>query len=395
MKTVTVYIIIFLMAIIFLGCSKRYRLEQAITPDSNDWQFYHKDLSATNRFDSEVEPLSFQIKWEHKENDKIAGPLTVYDKTLFYPGSRKKIQAFDIVTGKNRGKIKTKAAPQTGLVISDSLGFFAVAPRKNHLYGYDLTRKKRIWQRKLKDAARGSIIIDNSLIVSSGDGILFAIDTETGDEIWRFDGEGRFVAPASFNNGKLLQPSDRGILYAIDFTNGEKIYETDLKEPIVSAATIDDHIYVTTMPGGLFAIDFEDGSVLWEQRIDKPIWTSPVIANGNLFIGHSLGEILSFDAKTGRQQWRYETSEVVTASPIWLGGRVIAGTKAGTLLMLDDHTGELIAKEQVNGGIKFSPVTDGKHILVATTRGRIICFGVNNEQKVAVNHGVDSQEESK
>jgi len=367
------------------SCSHKYRLtdEQASRPSS--WPFHRRNLESQGSISQGVFNGKLDIIWEHKRGEKPAGPLSVHHGSLVYPGTKNKIRFYDGLTGKEQGFIKSHGTAQTGVAVRDSLAFFATSPRKSWLRCVSLRSGKQLWKQYIKDAAAGSIIVDNKLLISSTEGKLMAYHPEDGTLIWTFEAEGGFVAPPSFANGRVFQPCDNGTLYVISPTDGSELYRIEVDGPLVSAVAISTMVFATDMYGYVYGIEPEDGRIVWKSELDGPVWTTPAIANGRLFVGHSGGELAALDADDGKIQWSFDANEVIKASATLVGSYVLVGTMGGKLFSLDAADGRLIEQRQLNGAVAYSPVSDGDRVYVATELGMIICFGQRDEHIENIN----------
>ena len=329
------YCILFVCSILHLGsCAGKYRLDREDLTIDSAWPFARGQADGKGSLVSGRFPGKLDIIWQQKYGDKPAGPLTIYHGALIYPGTKKKARFFDTETGRSKGVVKVKGVPRTGLVIQDSVAYFGVAPKRNRLYGIDLVNRERVLRTSVKDPAPGSIIVDNRLLISSGNGRLVAYDLESHLEAWDFSAEGRFVASATCGHEKVFQPDDRGVLHALSLDDGHEIFVTQVIGPIVSPVAVGDKVYAADVLGNVYAINPESGKILWQVEIGGPVWTSPAIAGGRLFVGHSGGEVVALDASSGDELWRFETSEVVRASPLAVDNWVVVGTMGGKLFLL-------------------------------------------------------------
>ncbi len=363
------------------GCGRRYRLTPEQMAEPSAWPFYRGGLAALGSLETGDFDGRLDVVWEQRSGDKPAGPLALHYGVLVYPGSTNKIKFYDEYDGSYRGCWRARNPAQTGLSMQDSLAFFCTAPVKDRLCCVDLRRRASVWNRPVKDATAGTIIIDNQLIVGSAAGVLSAFDVTDGRLLWSLETSGRFTAPPSFGAGKLFQCGDNGVLYRVSPHDGSELYRVELGGPLVGAAAVSDRVYVADMAGTVYAIEPEDGHVVWQTKLDGNVWTSPAVSADLVFVGHSGGEVVALNAVTGRPAWRFRTEEVVRASVIVVGRFVVVGTMGGKLFCLDAASGALVDQRQLRGAIAQAPVTDGERVYVATQKGRIVCFG-NSPQEL-------------
>jgi outer membrane protein assembly factor BamB len=362
-----------------LSCAPQYRLAEEDISRSSPWPFHRGDLSSKGSVHEGMFNGKLDIIWERKRGEKPAGPLSVYHGSLVYPGTKNKIRFYDAITGEDQGYIKSHGEAQTNVSILDSLAIFATSPRKSWLRCVNLRSGKQLWKQRIKDAAAGSIIIDNKLLIGSTDGRLTAYRSEDGNMIWTFEAEGGFIAPPSCADGRIFQPCDDGTLYVITPTDGSELYRVEVNGPMVSTVAVSTMVYATDIRGYVYGIDPENGQIVWNNRLNGPIWTTPAVSDERLFVGHSAGELVALDATDGQILWQFDTGEVVRASATVVGNYVLVGTMGGKLFSLNTADGRLIEQRQLNGAVAWPPVADGDRIYVATESGMIICFGEKDE----------------
>ena len=382
------------MVLILTACGRKYRLQPNSLGNEHSWASSRGSAAQTGYCDSSTFDGRLHLIWSKGTSGKPAGPLSVHHGALVYPDTRKKIRFYDIETGHYLGRLKAKGVAQTGVAISDSLAFWGVAPRRDGLFAYDLRNSRRQWDIKVKDAFPGPIIWDNRLVVSSREGEMLALELDQGKQVWTYQADQRLTAAASFGHDRVFQPADRGWLYAVSADSGQELYRVLLGGPIVSAVAVADKVYVAVMTGQVYALNPDDGAVAWMTELGHPIWTSPTVANGRVFVGHSGGEVVALEALTGKVLWRYNAGTVIQSSVLATGDYLATGTMTGLLLVLKAEDGVLVDSTTLKGPIKESPVTDGRRLFVATEAGKIYCFGESDEQADLAHKRVNAQLQS-
>ena len=155
-------------------------------------------------------------------------------------------------------------------------------------------------------------VVDGIMYTSGAWGFVYALNAETGEEIWKYDPE----VDASYNRRACCDVVNRGV------------------------AVWKGKVYVGTLDGYLVCLNAKDGSVLWrvDTFIDRSISysiTGPAQVAGNIvMIGNSgaefggRGDRTADDLETGEEQWRcfivpgeaeerFEHKELEMASKTW------------------------------------------------------------------------------
>lgn len=366
--------LIILVAFIFSGCSKKFRLERTEEYSSSAWNFIRYNPQATAAMESEFDGQLI-LKWENKAPEGPIGPMTITGKNLVYCGTKGRVYFYDLETGQYKGRYKAKRAIQTGLTTIDSLAYFGVGPRRDEFICLNLHNQKRLWSRNLKDVTGAPIIIDDKLFVGSGTGRIFCLDRFSGKALWEDSVSAKTLAGPSADKQTVYFPFDDGRIRKYDALKGDLIFESNLSQPLVSKMAIGNNVYVAGVEGGFFAVEKESGTVIWKKEFPYPIWTSPALDNDMLYIGDNGGNLRAINAGSGDVYWEFKCNGVILSSPVIIGDFLLFGSLDCFFYCLDKKTGRLISKKELNGGIRFPAIGDDGRIYVAAYNGTIECFG--------------------
>ena len=373
-------------AVMLAGCARQYRLHPADLERPSPWPFVRRNISASGSLQRSGFDGSLDILWEHKQNTRPVGPMTIVHQVLVCPSSRKRIKFFDAETGGYLGRIKSRGDARTGMVVVDSIGCFAVGPRRNRLTAIDLFRGKTLWERPIKDAVPGPIVVNERLIVASSSGLVQALDPVTGAVLWRNILPERLVSGPTAMDSLVLQPGERGRLFVLSAEDGRLVNTMETGGPVLGQVAADSLVYAVTMDGRVRAFDPVTGDSIWTARVDGPIWTAPSIAAGLVVVAGSSGWVTAIDAGSGELRWRFPAVEVVRASPLIVGDWVVVGTMAGKVFVLALADGQPAGMVELPGAIEWPPVSDGSRVFVATSAGRIVCLGDGNDKTETKDH---------
>jgi outer membrane protein assembly factor BamB len=375
-----VRIVLALAVIALAGCSGRYTLDREHLNEPAPWPFFRGHADASGAVDGAFNGR-LSVVWQHRTNGKPAGPLTVYYGTLVYPGTRKKVEFFDIATGDLLGKLKSGGYTQAGMVMSDSLGFYLLDARKHRLQAVNLLNHDDLWQLPVKEAAGGTILVNNSLIIGCASGQVLAVDPADGSTRWQTETGSRVSVPPSAGHGLIFQPVGQNQIVALDAADGSERYRVTLPSPVAAPVAVGSVVVAADIGGTVTAIVPSDGSVVWRQDVGHPIWAAPAVSETSVIVGTNGGDVVALDPATGKIRWRYHVLTVVRAAPLIAGSFVVTATMAGEVFVLNRTTGDLVDRVALKGAVTASPVTDGRRVVVATDKGYITCFGETDEHK--------------
>ncbi|USI72794.1 outer membrane protein assembly factor BamB family protein [Sphingomonas morindae] len=186
---------------------------------------------------------------------------------------------------------------------------------------------------------------------------------------WRFmPGERRFTHVARKSapvvaGDLVLHASEDGWLHAIETGNGAIRWGVELsrhsRKGIWSTPLVaDGHVFVGSYDGALLKLRLADGATVW--RFDGAEWigSSPCLdaAAGAIYIGLEWGHeggrgaIARIDAATGALVWACEVPATVHASPALLaGGDIVCGANDG-----------LVRRIGADGALRWAAAADGE-----------------------------------
>ncbi len=160
-----------------------------------------------------------------------------------------------------------------------------------------------------------------------------------------------------------------------------------------SPVIADGRIFVGSSDGYLYAIDPADGKQLWSVKLGKAIEAPPSVAGGIVYIGDSDGVLHALDAASGRSRWTYRTDgEIFGAANFYKpagdkGARVIVGSYDNALHCVDASSGRGLWKYKTGNFINGSPAVAGGIIVFAGCDAKLHVVDENGKIRVTVKTG--------
>ncbi|MBI4876956.1 MAG: PQQ-binding-like beta-propeller repeat protein [Acidobacteria bacterium] len=210
---------------------------------------------------------------------------------------------------------------------------------------------------------------------------VYAVDSETGQEIWRFETSGQVSGTPIVAEGRVYfgqQGGDKNF-YAVDAANGRLIWKKPLGWAWVGAGYAKGRLFVGTVEGDIHCVRAADGEILWTRHTTGGVYPSPATDGQTVYTGAWGGHYYALDAETGDIRWAYYLprgphpfSQRAVISPdsgaplLWNGRLIVAVGPAA--LALDAATGKRLWEYALPPGLGFnvSPATDGERVYVST-----------------------------
>jgi outer membrane protein assembly factor BamB len=214
---------------------------------------------------------------------------------------------------------------------------------------------------------------------------LYALDVDTGHQIWSFPIHGAAPTSPAYDNGVLyvaggIVEDQQASVYAVDASSGVERWRFETDAMMFATPTVGEGtVFVEDINGVLFALDPADGGEKWRAVLEEsPIHTDNGVASdisdtgtgdgfsvisvssGTVFVATYQGTLVAVDADSGQVLWRYETAWGQLIGPVISGDVVYLGTLEGFVAALNMSDGHELWRYETSGPVKSSPaVTDG------------------------------------
>lgn len=209
---------------------------------------------------------------------------------------------------------------------------------------------------------------DDLLVVGDYTDTLFALDPETGEEVWRYQSDkSRFIGGAIMDKNKVYVGSADGILHALDRGDGTVEWEFTAQRDIWSTPVlVDGTLYITSLDRHVYAIDADNGDMLWQfpkngTELDPmmgAIISSPSYHDGVLYFGSLNNLLYALDTDTQKVLWTYPIQNWIWNAPLVdeESGLLIGGDSDGHVFAIDFESGEEEWTYQASGAVVGTPV---------------------------------------
>lgn len=154
------------------------------------------------------------------------------------------------------------------------------------------------------------VVSDGLAYVGDYDGVLYAIDAQTGQTAWRYKTGGLIYHTACVFGDKVFTGSQDGQLHAVAAKTGQRAWTFATGRGIVSApCALDGRVFVTSKDGRCYGLEADTGKLLWQfpaqdQPALAPILCSPSAGGGIVTFGDESMTAYGLDAATGQLKWK-------------------------------------------------------------------------------------------
>jgi eukaryotic-like serine/threonine-protein kinase len=133
-----------------------------------------------------------------------------------------------------------------------------------------------------------------------------------------------------------------------------KTNNTDRAEVVGSPVIVKDTVYVADTKGALHALDIKTGADRWHYLTEDSFETTPLVMNGNIYIGDLIGVFHAVGAD-GKKLWSVDTEVGIHASANGVGDKILFGNDGAELICLNAVDGKEVWKVKAGDRINSAP----------------------------------------
>jgi outer membrane protein assembly factor BamB len=214
--------------------------------------------------------------------------------------------------------------------------------------------------------------------------------------LWFFRAGSLVEFPPSIAYGKLYFANAKGTLFAADIKHVRTAWHFSARRCTAATPGIAAHTVFMTflnhppcnatrsgLDGEVVALNADTGKVRWRVKMG-PTESSPLVANGLVYVGDWNGKVYALSAATGRTVWTYQTGDKVKDGVALSGNRVFVGSYDSHVYALNARTGKLIwragAQERLGsrGTFYSTPAVAYGRVYIGSTDGKVYSFGATS-----------------
>ncbi len=221
--------------------------------------------------------------------------------------------------------------------------------------------------------------------------------------LWIFHAQSLLEFPPAVAYRRLYFASNSGVFYAISAKTGKRAWKVAMGRCVAaSPAVVRGRVFMTFLnrppcnsstasDGLLVSFHAGTGRIDWRRTIG-PSESSPLVANGLVYVGDWRGNVYAFGASDGRPVWSFHTGGKVKGGVALDEGRLYVGSYDGHVYALDARTGKLLwrasAQGTLLGGATFyaTPALAYGRVYIGATDGKVYSFGAGSG-KLRWSHG--------
>jgi outer membrane protein assembly factor BamB len=192
------------------------------------------------------------------------------------------------------------------------------------------------------------LIVEGHVYVAT-DHALYALDLLTGTLQWQAPtgNEGAYMGAPAYENGIIYTTGGKSLL-AVDSTTGQEIWRTEQNDMFTAPAVGNGLVYIGNFDGYFYAFDQKTGTEKWKVQSGGLFWAGPAVAGETVYAGND-DVVYALNAQTGEQRWKFQMAGKAVSEPTVSDGVLYVSDSAHEfprgprhLYALDAASGELL-----------------------------------------------------
>jgi outer membrane protein assembly factor BamB len=219
-------------------------------------------------------------------------------------------------------------------------------------------------------------------------GNVMAKDALSGQTLWHVKLPDQLSSGPAVTADTVVVSSRQGQVFALDANTGHGLWVKPLQVEVLAPAVIDEKrslVYLHGADSSVYALRLEDGESHWVDIYDAPALTlrnssEPLLLDEWLVVGQPNGKVLAIDPSTGEREWestlaipagRTEIQRMVdiVAAPRAVGGTVYMVSYQGKLAAMSLSSGRLLWDKPMSVIEDF--VIDGDTLILTDTNDTV------------------------
>lgn len=212
-------------------------------------------------------------------------------------------------------------------------------------------------------------------VLASGNGPVIALDLQTGEPIWQFEGPIGFIGSVSFKDGKFYVGDVEGKLYCLDAA-GKEVWKFTAEASIDSSPNFfGDKVLITSQDSYFYCLKADSGELVWKLAAGDQLRSTPTVAGDRAFVAGCDGFLHIINLADGSEAGSVEITSPTGCTPAALGDAIYFGTEQSGFFAVNWRESKLLwnhNKEDAPISIRGNAAVVDGHVLIGTTQRQLM-----------------------
>mgnify|MGYP001098780722 CR=1 FL=1 len=225
------------------------------------------------------------------------------------------------------------------------------------------------------------LLLNDVVYISSSDERVYAVDLD-GNPVWDEPFQANqaiWSTPASSADGATLYVTSMDhYLYALDAETGAELWQREMGGASAGTPTVteDGRLFLGTLNNEVLGVDASSSEIFLRIPTEGWVWSSPILHENVLYFADLKGYIYAADSQNGEILWQIQPDGPITAPALMAGELLYFATESGSVVAVNLQ-GEVQWNETVGGKLYSSMVATDQHLLVGAIENDSFLIALN------------------
>ncbi len=262
------------------------------------------------------------------------------------------------------------------------------------VYCFDSVNRKILWERKISDDLVSSPFLGaENIYVYDRKGVLYCLDKKGGLS-WTIDVEENITSGILEFKANVCFGTKDGNLYAFDTTSGKEIWRFRAEGAIQSTPVFTNNTVIFGCDDHKLYILSEGGDLVGNIEVEGKIQGTPHVENNSVYFGSDDHHFYCFGLKSRKKKWKVKTGGKLFTPPEVAGKRILFLCWNNVLYCLNKKRGHIIWWQMIPSRSYYRLEISGDRVVVSSLSSVLLSFDLetgestgefNAEQELASN----------
>ena len=360
---------------------------RAEAAESDTWHRHRGDAALQGKSTATLGD-KLVLDWIFDTGDFLKSSVIASNTHAYIGSDLGVLHAIALQDGKEHWQFKAEMSIEAPPLLVENILY--VGSTDSFLYAIDSRSGELLWKYEtdgeIMGAANQAIrpkSKDSVIVVGSYDNFVHCLDAKTGKLLWKFETQ-NYVngVPTIFDQQYVVFGGCDSMLYVIHLEDGSEVRAVEVEAPIAASVAVADGVgYVGNMDRAVMAFKLLTGEQVWSyQPKGFPYFSSPAINEDTVFIGGRDKGLHAIDRLSGKQKWRFSSRGRIDSSPVITDEKVVFGSMDGKLYLLAMDSGKEIASYEIGESISSTPAILNGKIIVGCEDGKVYASQTENKK---------------
>ena len=340
---------------------------------------YRADAARSGVYQMPALPDLHGVKWQKSFAEDAYFPMYA-DGTLYIGTANGSLLALDPQSGEERWSYDVGDGPILAVAVAN--GFIYFGAGSSGFYALSIGDGTLAWSFETDGSVWSSspLVADDHAYFGSDTGRVYALDLTTQKTAWTFRAASGVLWQVAGDAEQIYVPT-QNYLYALDRDTGAEIWRASTSDKWNAPAVANRVVFAGNGDRQFIAFDAETGKERWSFMApftQWSEWSAPVITANTVYVGYSNNTMYAFDAKTGEEQWQFQTEDWATTDPILAEDVLYFGVGAHANLAQPTEDRDFYALNAKTGEPIWTFKADGLVYAAATLGEDVVYFKTLN-----------------